>query len=82
MRFDSYYILKKICVKTGLICLLIGAHVSSILITLSSPCNTLYLCIFSTVRLLLNKYACGKLSAGLLHTILEVMSVSSLDIIN
>ena len=51
-KFDSNYILKKICVKTDLICLLTGAHVLSTLITSSSPCNMLYLCVFSTVRLM------------------------------
>ena len=35
-RFDHCYILKKICVKTELLCLLLSAHTSSTLITSSS----------------------------------------------
>ena len=53
-EFNSNYILKKICVKTDLICLLLSAHVSSTLITSSSLSNTLTLCILNIVRLMLN----------------------------
>ena len=53
-KFDSNYILKKICVKTELLCLLTGAYASSTSIILSSSNNMLCLCISSTVRLVLN----------------------------
>ena len=54
MRFDSNYILKEICVKIELLCLLTGAYALSTLITSSSPSYTVCLCISSTVRLMLN----------------------------
>ena len=54
-EFDFYYILKKIHVKTDLICLLAGAHASSTLITFSSSDNTPSLHITGTVRLMLYK---------------------------
>ena len=53
-RFNLNYILKKICVKTDLICMLTGAHILSISIILSSLQHISCLCILNTVRLMLN----------------------------